>query len=83
MSIEAAIARLDEKLEARNALLVQYMEDQERRWLAQIEHNRSFYATRDVVNEKVANAKGAWWTIGIFGVLTTAVSSVVAWWVSK
>lgn len=71
MNMEVAIARLEEKVD-------RILENVE----AQNEHNDRFYKVRDEVNEMKANAKGAWFTIGIFGTLTVAVSGLVAWLVS-
>lgn len=45
-------------------------------------HNKTFYVVRDTVLKREANAKGAWFTIGIFGSLTVAVSGLTAWLVS-
>lgn len=44
--------------------------------------NAMFFSLRDEFIKSQASAKGAWFTVGIFGTLTVAVSSVVAWVVS-
>lgn len=49
----------------------------------QDEHNKRFYVVRDDVRDIKANARGAWFTIGIFGTLTVAVSGLVSWLVSN
>lgn len=68
MSLEVAIARLEEKLDR----VIEKLEDQE-------DHNTRFYDTRDRVNKMEANAKGAWWMLGVMGVM---VSAAVSWVVS-
>lgn len=49
---------------------------------SQRETNTIFFEVRDTVRDMQANAKGAWFTIGIFGTLTVAVSGVVSWLIS-
>lgn len=71
MSVEVALARVEEKLDR----VIERLE-------AQKDHNDRFYEVRDIVLNMKANAKGAWFTIGIFGTLTVAVSGFVAWAVS-
>jgi hypothetical protein len=87
MNLEVAVARIEEKLDSRDKLILQYMQDQERRWQAQLAHNTNFYHVRDLVHEKIANTKGAWFTVGIFGTLTagvaTIVSAIVSWFATR
>lgn len=68
MSLEVAIARLEEKLDR----VLEKLEDQKT-------FNKDFYDTRDKVNKMEANAKGAWWMLGVMGVM---VSAAVSWVVS-
>lgn len=49
-----------------------------RRLDEQKEHNKTFYQTHKKVLVMEAKALGVWWTIGIFGTLTTVVSGAVA-----
>jgi len=46
-------------------------------------HNELFYEVRDTVRDMKANANGAWFTVGIFGTLTIAVSGLVSWLVAN
>lgn len=44
--------------------------------------NDLFFEVRDSVRDMQANARGAWFTIGVFGSLTVFVSGLVSWLVS-
>jgi len=68
MSLEVSIARLETKLDS----VLEKLEAQEH-------HNERFYETRSDVKAILSNAKGAKWAFGLFGALTIAVSSLVAW----
>lgn len=65
------LARIESKLDH----VVQEQADQR-------EKNKIFYEVRDTVRDMKANASGAWFTIGVFGTLTVAVSGFVSWLVS-
>ncbi len=69
------LARIEAKQDAITDLLNRFIHSQEK-------HNDAFYKVRDKINEREANAKGAWFTIGLFGSLTIAVSGFVSWAVS-
>lgn len=47
---------------------------------AQNRHNDNFYATRDKMIAMEANAKGAWWMLGILGTMVSAVVALVVSW---
>jgi len=70
------LIRIEEKLEHLTDIIKSHVDAQE-------EKNDLFYALRDDFLQARASAQGAWWTIGIFGSLTIAVSGVVAWAVSN
>jgi type IV secretory pathway component VirB8 len=73
---ETRLARLEEKIDSLSKSIDQFIESQG-------DHNDKFYEIRDRVRDMQANAKGAWWTVGLFGTLTVAVSSLVAWLVAN
>lgn len=76
MPNDAAIARLEEKTKGIEEKIDSYFSQQ-------AEINRKMLDTRDDVIAIQASARGAWWTVGVFGSLTVAVSSAVAWFVSR
>jgi len=65
MSQEVALARVEEKLDR----VLERLDEQS-------SHNGRFYETRDKVNRMEANARGAWWILGVLGIM---VSSAVSW----
>lgn len=72
VNLETAIARLEEKQDAQIHMLKEFINSQKA-------HNASFYKTRDEVIRMQANARGAWWMLGVLGVMvSTAVSWIVA-----
>jgi len=62
------LARIESKLD----FVVQEQEKQSK-------HNEVFYESRDALRDMKANANGAWFTLGVFGTLTVAVSGFVSW----
>lgn len=71
MSLEVAIARLEEKQDAQTEMIREFIASQKI-------HNVNFYATQREVDQMQAKAKGAWWMLGILGIMvSTAVSWVV------
>lgn len=70
------LARMEAKIDALTQDMSDFIRSQEK-------HNDSFYEVRDSVRDMKANARGAWFTIGLFGTLTVAVSGLVSWVVSN
>lgn len=66
------LARIEERQIHHQQLLEAFIEKQE-------EYNKSFWSTRYQVLAMAAKQEGAWKTVGIFGALTVAVSSAMAW----
>ena len=66
------LARMEERQINQGNLIEEF-------FAAQKEHNERFYQTRYQVLAMAAKQEGAWKTIGVFGALTVAVSSGVAW----
>lgn len=73
MSLEVAIARLEEKQDAQTAMMERFIE-------AQDGHNARFYATSKEVTKMQSNARGAWWMLGVLGTMVSAtVAGVVSY----
>lgn len=66
------LARMEERQINQGNLIEEFFTAQEK-------HNERFYQTRYQVLAMAAKQEGAWKTIGIFGALTVAVSSAMAW----
>lgn len=68
-SLYVAVARVEEQVKAQSAMLKDFIDTQK-------VHNINFAATTLKVEKMEANARGAWWMLGVLG---TMVSAVVAW----
>lgn len=66
------LVRLEEKVDHLTNLVETFFS-------AQTEKNRTFWDAREKLIVMQANARGAWWTVGLFGGLTVAVASLVSW----
>ena len=76
MEFGERLARIEAKLEHLSEVMEDFVDGQG-------DKNALFFQMRDEFLQTKASAKGVWFTIGIFGTLTVAVSSVVAWLVSN
>lgn len=73
MSIERErLARLESKVDHLTAMVETFVSSQD-------EKNRHFWAAREKLLVMQAGARGAWWTVGLFGSLTVAVAGFVSW----
>lgn len=72
MTTDERLARLEVKMDMMSDLIKDFIDVQDA-------HNKTFFSTRDDVRDMQANAKGAWFIIGIFGTLTVTVAGTVSW----
>ncbi len=75
MDFGQRLARIEARLEHLSEVMEDFVDGQS-------EKNAMFFLVRDELMKVQASAKGAWFTVGIFGTLTVAVSGFVAWLVS-
>lgn len=75
MELGERLARIESKIEHMTSMMEDFVDGQSIK-------NATFYDLRDQFLKKEASNQGVWFTIGLFGTLTVAVSSAVAWFVS-